>query len=198
LSRSQDYVVPNWEEIHIHLLDLALDVTRSGFKPDLILGVARGGWVPARVLSDLLDTRHIASIRVEFYSALNRRRPQPVITERTPTPVHGKRLLIVDDVADTGQSLRLVQDTVSSDAKAVKSLTIFRKPWSVITPDFSARETTAWVVFPWELYETVKTFTHRLSEEGKTLEDATSALIEIGLTPSIVKRLAEATWPQGL
>jgi hypoxanthine phosphoribosyltransferase len=78
----------------------------------------------------------------------------------------------------------------------VKSLTIFRKPWSVITPDFSARETTDWVVFPWELYETVKTITHRLSEEGKTLEDAITELIEIGLTPSKVRRLAKETWLQ--
>ena len=197
MSRSQNYIVPSWDEIHAHLLDLALDVTHSRFKPDIVLGVARGGWIPARILSDLLDTRNLASIRVEFYSNLDRRRSHPVITEGTSTSILDKRILIVDDLVDTGQSLRLVQETVSRDAKEVKSLTLFRKPWSVIHPDFSARETTAWVVFPWELYETVKTITHRLSEQGKTLENAITELIEIGLEPSIVKRLAIKTWPQG-
>lgn len=188
--------MPSWDEIHLHLLDLALDVKRSGYMPNLILGIARGGWIPARILSDLLDTRNLTSIRVEFYSTINSRRPHPVITEGTSTPILDKRLLLVDDVADTGESLRLVQDTVSRDAEEVKTLTIFRKPWSAITPAFFARETTAWVVFPWELYETVKTFTHRFSEEGKTLADATSELIEIGLAPSIVKRIAVETWPR--
>ena len=189
--------MPSWDEIHAHLLDMALAVTRSGFKPDLILGIARGGWIPARILSDFLDTRDLASIRVESYSTVYRSLPRPIITERVSTPILDKRLLIVDDVADTGQSLRLVQDTVSRDAKAVKTAAIFRKPWSVITPDFSACETTAWVVFPWELYETVKTLTRRLSEEGKTFEDATSELIAIGLASSIVERIAGETWPQG-
>ncbi|HXZ98385.1 MAG TPA: hypothetical protein VED24_03360, partial [Candidatus Acidoferrum sp.] len=63
------FTSPSWDQVYDMLLELAKRVRDSGFRPDLIIGVSRGGWAPARVLSDLLENAYTASIRIEFYLA---------------------------------------------------------------------------------------------------------------------------------
>ena len=67
MSASRNYVAPGWEEIYDMLLDMAITIRKSGFHADLIVGVSRGGWPPARILSDLLENARIANIRIECH-----------------------------------------------------------------------------------------------------------------------------------
>ncbi|HDN01983.1 MAG TPA: phosphoribosyltransferase, partial [Candidatus Bathyarchaeota archaeon] len=75
------FEVPTWDEIYEMLLQLADMIRKEGYKPEVIVGISRGGWPPARVMSDLLENQELANVRVEFYAGVAERREEPVITQ---------------------------------------------------------------------------------------------------------------------
>lgn len=164
----------NWNNIQSLTLSLACKILDSSFIPDIIVGVARGGWIAARLLSDLLNVKNLASMKIEFYKSIGRRNGKPIITQPISEPPYGKSILIVDDVADTGESLILAKTHVSSmGAKEVKLATLHMKPWSKIVPDFYVELTDAWIIYPWEFRESII----HLSEIFKNEEE----LLSIGI-----------------
>ncbi len=188
-----EFEIPTWDKIYELLLDLASKIRKANFKPDVIVGVSRGGWPPARIMSDLLENPEIANVKAEFYLDVAKTKSEPAITQPVSVSVKDKKILVVDDVADTGKSLRLVRTHLKEQgATDVKIATIYYKPWSVITPDWYERKTTRWIIFPWERKETVKNVVKRFKSEGKTVEDAKKTLVRHGLDRKLVERfLAE-------
>lgn len=149
------------------LLNTADRIRRDGVKPDVILGVSRGGWTPARVLSDLLDNPDLASVRAEFYLGVAEPKCEPVMTQPVPATIKEKKVLIVDEAADTGKSLKLVKEhVVDEGASRVTTATVYCKPWSIIKPDYY-EETSRWIVFPWETKETLRKILKKCKEKGK-------------------------------
>ncbi|KYH42077.1 MAG: phosphoribosyltransferase [Candidatus Bathyarchaeota archaeon B26-2] len=193
-----EFEVPSWDEIYCMLLSLAERIRREGFQPDVIVGVSRGGWPPARVMSDLLENPELANVRVEFYTGVAETKSKPVITQPLSVPVKGRRVLIMDDVADTGKSLLLVRDHVKENGAAeIKLATIYYKPWSVITPDYYIKETRAWIVFPWERKETVRNMVKRCRMRGTSLEEVKQRLIEGGFDRRLLERFIQEVFEEG-
>jgi len=189
LSLDIDFEVPSWDEIYDMLLILADIIRRDKFRPEIIVGISRGGWPPARVMSDLLGDIELANIRVEFYRGVAETKSEPVITQPLSTHVRGKEVLIMDDVADTGKSLKLVKDHVIEEgAKIVKIATIYYKPWSIIVPDYYVRVTRRWIVFPWERKETVRNLVERCRRNNIPLEEMKHKLIEGGMDERLLDR----------
>ncbi|MDH7477961.1 MAG: phosphoribosyltransferase family protein, partial [Candidatus Bathyarchaeota archaeon] len=113
----------------------------------------------------------------------------PTLTQPVSVDVVGKRVLVVDEIADTGQSLKLVKEhIVKQGAKEVKIATVYYKPWSIIKPDYYEKETSRWVVFPWEIKETVHKIVKKCKEKGKSLESETAKLVEAGIPKKLVDR----------
>ena len=193
MSKSElEFEIPTWEKIYELLLNLASKIRKANFKPDVIVGISRGGWPPARIMSDLLENPELANVKAEFYLGVAKTKSEPVITQPVSVSVHGKKILIVDDVADTGKSLRLVRLHLKEQgATDVKIATIYYKPWSVVTPDWYERKTSHWVIFPWERKETVRNVVKRFKSEGKTVEEAKETLIRHGLDRKLVERFLE-------
>src|SRR6266849_903660 len=159
------FEAPSWDEIYSMMMRLARRVRRSGFSPEVIVGVSRGGWPPARIMSDLLENQNLANMKVVFYKDIGVRNRAPVITQPVTSEVTGKRVLVVDDVADSGLSLREVSKHLKrKGARDIKVCTIYLKPKSVFTPDFYARKTTKWVFFLWERLETLRMISCRLAK----------------------------------
>ncbi|MEE8322946.1 MAG: phosphoribosyltransferase [Candidatus Bathyarchaeia archaeon] len=180
-----------WDHVYSLLLEIADRIKESEFKADVIVGISRGGLLPARILSDLLDNPHLANIKVEFYVDIDQTKEVPVITQPVSVSVKDKRVLIVDDITDSGQSFRLVWETLAQEAAEVKTVTLYHKPWSCFTPDIYARETEAWVIFPWEFRETTKKLGKRLLEEGKSMIEVEATLVDIGLKATLVRRFIQ-------
>jgi len=198
LGLNLEFEVPSWDEIYCMLLSLAERIRREGFQPDVIVGVSRGGWPPARVMSDLLENPELANVRVEFYTGVAETKSKPVITQPLSVPVKGRRVLIMDDVADTGKSLLLVRDHVKENGAAeIKLATIYYKPWSVITPDYYIKETRAWIVFPWERKETVRNMVKRCRMRGTSLEEVKQRLIEGGFDRRLLERFIQEVFEEG-
>ncbi|PVX25053.1 MAG: phosphoribosyltransferase [Candidatus Bathyarchaeum sp.] len=185
---------PSWEQTYSLLLKLAEDIQKSKFKPDIILGISRGGWIPARILSDLLENPNLANVKAEFYIGIGETKPEPTITQPICIPVKGKKVLIVDDLADTGKSLKLVNLYLKNHgASEVRIATIYYKPWSIITPHYYEKETHNWIVFPWELKETVKKTVETFINNGQTVKDAkeklVSSMFDKELTEQFIKEV---------
>lgn len=189
MSSDIEFEVPSWDQIYELLLRLAEKIGRDRFHPDVILGICRGGWPPARVMSDLLENPELANVKVEFYIGISEVKSKPVITQPVSTSMENKRILIMDDVADTGESLVLVKEDVNKQgAKEIKIATIYFKPWSKITPDYYEKETKCWVVFPWERKETVRSLVKKCIKENRPVKEAKAKLVKGGLDPRLAAR----------
>lgn len=188
-SREEQFEAPTWNQIYTLLLRQASRICSSGFKPDVIVGVSRGGLVPARILSDLLDNPNLASVKVECYVGIGEAKNKPKLTQCLSADVGGKRVLVVDEVADSGKSLKLaVAHVVERGAREVKTATLYYKPQSTFKPDFYEVETGCWVVFPWELYETVKSIYQTHKTNPTCLKAELAKLAAAGVPKRLINR----------
>jgi hypoxanthine phosphoribosyltransferase len=173
------------------LLSLAKKIVKSGFVPDVIVGVSRGGWVPARVLCDLLSAPVLASVGVEFYAGVGERKGRPRLTQPLSAAVSGKKVLVVDEVADTGKSLKLAKEQVIKEgAEEVRTVTMYAKPWSVVEPDYHGKKTSCWIVFPWETKETIRLIVAGSKwEKRKELDDLEHARLSARRAQRFLNRI---------
>lgn len=187
-----EFEVPTWTEIYHMLLNLAEEVQKDGFQPDIIVGVSRGGWPPARVLSDLLDNPNLANVKAEFYLGVAETKEKPTLTQPVSMCVEDKKVLVVDEVADTGKSLKLVKQHILQEGGCeVRIATVYCKPWSIIKPDYCGEETDRWIVFPWEIKETVRKIVQKCDEEEGCVEEETEKMVEAGACQKLVHRFLE-------
>ena len=131
--------------------DLARAVADDGYRPDLILAIARGGLLIAGSVSYALGVKNLHVINVEYYTGVNERLDFPVIL---PPPLNlvdlaAAHLLVVDDVADTGHTLALVRDFCLPQVAELRCAVLYQKPQSVIDCDYVWRRTDRWIDFPW-------------------------------------------------
>lgn len=184
-----EFECPSWDQIYKMMLAIAEKIRHDNFKPDVLVGVSRGGWPPGRIMSDLLGVSEIANVKAEFYKGVAETKSKPIISQPVSVKVQSKTLLVVDDVADTGESLSLVKRHLQEQgASTMKIVTIYYKPWSIITPDYYIKETRKWIVFPWERKETVKYLLEKFGENRKTFEEAQKRLVKAGLDVRLVRR----------
>jgi len=192
MSDPREYVAPSWNEIYDMLVTLAIRIKESGFKPDLIVGVSRGGWAPGRILSDLLANTHTANIKIEFYVGINKTARKPIVTQPISEDISRKKILVVDDVADTGESLLVALDHVyERGAGEVKTVTVYHKPHSRLKPDFFAETTSNWIVFPWERLETTILLIQEAKAAGRNMESVRDTLIKCGIDKKTVSALLQ-------
>jgi hypoxanthine phosphoribosyltransferase len=157
MRETVEFETPSWNQIHRMLINQSEKILTDKYKPDIIIAITRGGWIPARVLSDLLEVHNLTTIGIEFYLDISKTRKKPVLSQELSTPISGKKILLVDDVADTGESLQLAKKHILNKDKADLIIsTLYKKPQSVIEPDYYEKTTKQWIIFPWEIKETAK------------------------------------------
>lgn len=145
-----------WSDVQRILANLAKTVS-SVYRPEVIVAIAKGGLIPARVISDILGVEETGYIEVKFYKGVGIRGEKPFVKSIAVPLIKDKNVLIVDDVVDSGRTVQLVIDTLSVYApRVLKSLVLYVKPWSTYNPDFYYEVTNDWIVFPWEVCETLK------------------------------------------
>ena len=141
----------SWPQFGRACRELATKVAEDGFRPDLILAIARGGLFPAGALGYALNVKNLHMINVEFYTGVDERLPMPVVLPPVPLPVDlsGSRVLIADDVADTGATLCLVKDFCADHVADVRCAVIYEKSRSAMKCEYVWRHTDLWIDFPW-------------------------------------------------
>ena len=147
----------SYEGFGLAIRELAQSIADSGYKPDAILSIARGGFLIGGALGYALGVKNTLAMSVEFYTGENQRLPVPVVLPPIPkvSDFQGLRILIADDVADTGETLKLVQDFVAPHVKEARSAVLYEKPHSTIKPDYRWQMTDKWINFPWSTLPSV-------------------------------------------
>jgi hypothetical protein len=143
--------VLTWELFGKAARELAQQVVDSGFEPDLILSITRGGMLPAGTMSYAMGIKNLHIINVEFYTGVDERLPLPVLLPPVPVAVDlsGQTVLIIDDVADTGETLRMVRDFCEEHVAETRTAVLYEKSQSVVKCDYVWKRTDQWIAFPW-------------------------------------------------
>src|ERR1700744_1264078 len=123
-----------WESFGDASQELAQEIAGDGFKPDLILAIARGGLFIAGALGYALSVKNLHVMNIEFYNGVGTTLEMPVMLPPVPSAVDfsAKKVLIADDVADTGRTIELVHTFIKDQVDDVRSAVIYEKPQSVI------------------------------------------------------------------
>ncbi|MET9876464.1 phosphoribosyltransferase [Actinacidiphila glaucinigra] len=133
--------------------DLARTIADDGFVPDIVLSIARGGVFVAGGLAYALDCKNIHLVNVEFYTGVGTTLDMPVMLAPVPNVIDfsDKKVLIADDVADTGKTLKLVRDFCAEHVAEVRSAVIYEKAQSLVKCDYVWKRTDEWINFPWSV-----------------------------------------------
>lgn len=131
--------------------DLAQQVADDGFPPDLVLSIARGGLFLGGALGYALDVKNLFGMNVEFYTGVDERLDLPVVLPPTLDVVDltGAKVLVADDVEDTGKTLQLVREFCAGHVADVRSAVVYEKSRSLVRCDYIWKRTDAWIDFPW-------------------------------------------------
>jgi len=140
-----------WSQFGDASRDLAEAVVASGFRPDLVLSIARGGLTVGGALAYALGIKNCFTINVEYYTGIDQRMDLPVVLPPVPDPVAMQDLnvLVADDVADTGHTLAMVHRFCEGHVREVRAAVLYQKSHSVIAPEYVWRRTDRWIAFPW-------------------------------------------------
>ena len=162
-STATDREVLTWQGFGDASRELTKQIVDSGWVPDLIVAIARGGLIPAGAIAYAIGT-----MNVEFYSGIGETLDEPMLLPplMDVSAMDGKRVLVVDDVADSGKTLKMVMDLIdehglsldgsSSVHVEARSAVIYKKPVSIIEPDYVWAYTDKWINFPWSTLPVIK------------------------------------------
>lgn len=148
---------------------LARKIKASGYMPDLIVAIGRGGYVPGRLVSDFLLFNDLTSMKIEHYTRAADMLEETRIKFPIPVEIIGKKVLIVDDVTDTGETLKLAVDyALSLNPASFRTAVLQHKTCSAFTPDFYAQKVLKWrwIIYPWARYEDLAGFTEKIIQNG--------------------------------
>ena len=147
----------SWDDLGLGARELAGAVADDGYRPDMILGIARGGLLVAGAIGYALGVKNTFTMNVEFYTGVDERLEMPMILPPVPDLLDFAefKVLIADDVADTGATLKLVQEFCEGKVAEVRCAVLYEKPRSEVKCEYVWRRTDRWITFPWSAREPV-------------------------------------------
>ena len=184
LKETWSYIAPTWEEMGLICLDLGVEIIKSGKKFDTLITLAKGGWTWARTMADILQIFELSSFKLTFYdqSQPGIKLAKPLLEIPLSIPLFKKRVILFDDVNDSGESLKYAIKYLEHFGPAsITTATLFHKPHAKIKPDFVGSETDAWIVFPHERREMIDGFAMKWKKAGLKNKEIKERLIKIGL-----------------
>jgi hypothetical protein len=162
--------ITNWDYIYDLCREVSDDVKAAAFEPDVVVALARGGWFAGRVICDFLGLDDLTSLKMEHYVGTAQKSGEPTV--RYPMPegsVEGKDVLVMDDIADTGGSIRRAHEYVTDrNPGEVRTATLQLLGTSEFEPDFVGErlDEWAWIVYPWNFIEDMIDLTTGVMEKG--------------------------------
>ena len=148
---SEGREILTWDGYGTAVRELATMVGESGFRPDLILAIARGGLFPAGSLGYALSVKNLYVMNLEFYTGVDERLEVPVMLPPylDKFDLNDASILVVDDVADTGHTLKAVFDFCQEVVRESRTAVLYEKSHSLVKCDYVWKRTDQWINFPW-------------------------------------------------
>jgi len=172
--------VMDWELFYNLAKRVAEKIKASGYRPDFVVGLARGGWVLARVLCDLLGVKDLVSLKVEHWGVTATPDGRARLKYPFRIDLSGRRVLVVDDITDTGESMRLATEYVEKlNPAEIRTATLRHIEGSKFVPDYYGDEITwRWVIFPWNFTEDLCNIVPKVAGECADIEELRRRLKE--------------------
>ncbi|HPJ74544.1 MAG TPA: phosphoribosyltransferase [Methanoregulaceae archaeon] len=171
-------------------------VRKSGYSPDLIIAIGRGGYVPGRVVADLLLMDCLTSFKVEHWGVAAERRGEAVVRYPLSVDIKGMKVLVIDDVTDTGDTLAVSVDYLRECMPAeIRTGVLQHKTCSTFLPDYYAETVSKWhwIVYPWAVFEDLSGFAEKVLREGERtapeIFDRLGSLYGISVDPEMLDEI---------
>lgn len=167
------------EEAYELSYQLAQQILKTGYRPDVVVAIARGGFPPARYICDFLDLTELAGIRIKHYAAGGLEQENTDLKYPLNAPVRNRNILIIDDVNDTGKTLQVaVKHLADLKPKNIKVGVLHEKSESSFVADFVALyvKEWRWITYPWAMVEDMKKFLNKKTTPVESLEEAKNYL----------------------
>jgi hypoxanthine phosphoribosyltransferase len=171
MSEQMKCKIVSFEDVYSMVKNVSEKIKDSGFEPTTIVGLARGGWVPARLLCDFLGITDLVSLKVEHWLETGKTSDEAIIKYPVTTSLAHKRILIFDDITDTGESLLTATEHLESLHPEESRIGVMQYiTSSKRVPDYYAEKVTDWYwfIYPWNWIEDTSTLIVRLMSEDQT------------------------------
>lgn len=182
------FIAPSWGDLSNLTFELSKKILAKGGEYDRIVTLAKGGWPQTCSLVDYLGVEYVASMGVKFYAGIGKMLTKPDIYQDIPPVVRGEKILLFDDVADSGRSFQFAKKHLEDFAvESVTTVALFAKSVSKYTPDFVACETDEWIVFPFEARETIEQLGPKWMKAGVGRDEVVDRLKKLGFGEEVIK-----------
>lgn len=161
MRQNQPCELISWGRFQTLSRALATSVRQSGYTADMIVAIGRGGYMPARLLSDYLGIMNLTSFKIEHYRGA-RKHAAAVIQYPLSAVVQDKRVLLVDDVSDSGDTFTVAVEHIMQcgSPAQIRTAVLHHKITSRFIPDYYARKIVKWrwLIYPWAVSEDIASF----------------------------------------
>ena len=176
-----------WERVYELARSLAGRIRADRFDPHLLVAIGRGGYTPGRLMADFLHKQELTSFRIVHYDAGGQQREEARVVGALPDRIEDQRILVVDDVNDSGKTLgEAVEAVRGKGASTVRTAVLLEKDTTDHPADYSGGrvEEWRWIVYPWAVIEDLTGFLREMDPRPETVEEAARRLEEEhGLRP---------------
>lgn len=155
-EKSEGQIDLSWNHVELAAKKILEQMKHDAFVPDIIISIARSGLIPASLISYALGNKELYVIKVDFsknqqISFRQDLREKPKISQEISKDVEGLKILVVDEMVVSGETLKLVSSYLEIKNPAVaKYAVLYKQPWSQFEPDYFGEEVREWPVFPWK------------------------------------------------
>jgi len=165
-----DCWLPSWDELHGYIKEIAKKIKKDNYRPDIVIALSRGGFVPARVICDSMIIKDLVSIKVDHWGVTASKDGKAHLRYPIDVDLTGKKVLIVDDITDSGESMIVAKEFVQKlNPKEIKTVAIFNIKHSKFVPDYYGKEIDwIWVMWPWNFIEDMCNILPKVLDESKT------------------------------
>lgn len=160
-----------------NMLDLSRIVSdkikKSGYKPNIIIAILRGGMVPAINLSDILGIKDILTLKAEHWGITATKNRKAELKSSICGDIKGKKILLVDDLTDTGGSMEVcIKYLRKLNPREIRTAVLIHKTQSGFEPDFYAEkaEKWKWIILPWNVNEDLRNLIEKIIKEKRETE----------------------------
>lgn len=173
----------SWKEIEFWSKDIARKVMESGYEPEIVIGLARGGLVPARLISDYLNIKDLYAVKTEHWGITATPDGKAKLAQGLQVNIEGKKVLVVDDITDTGQSLKLaLEHVINHTPSEAKTATLLHITHSKYVPNYYSEEVPednwTWFIFPWNVYEDMRNLIQKTLYRRKSVKEVKESMKE--------------------
>lgn len=158
----------SWSRVVRMSQKVANMIRSSGYEPDIVIAIGRGGYVPARIICDYLLFRDLTSIKIEHWGAAAAAGREATIRFGLSTDISGMSVLVVDDITDTGDTMVAAVDYIKKQKpRDIRTAVLQHKTCSTYVPDFYAHKITRWrwIIYPWAAFEDMSGFIRKVVEK---------------------------------